>query len=307
MKNIPSVALLSSMPKNQAVPHPEWVNLQADVAGQLEDSCDLRTGAFSDFAYIADGDASTIYHGKDGWDLADNDLVISRWEGTEAEQAISMAYYLKQKEVRYMNSYLLAPGIGKLACAFALTTQGVSMPRTFHATPDMTLDIFAEAPPMEYPFVYKDDAGSRGRNNYLIQSHADLARTVEETRHLGMIAQEFVPNDGDYRVMVLDGHADIAIRRAGRKGTHLNNISQGAVPEIMSIDALDPEVVKDCERAAAILKLDVAGVDVGIDSRTGKHYLWEVNRTPDLASDDPYLPEITASYGNMIKKTLGLL
>lgn len=301
--NEQSVAIVISAPKNQP-PHPDWLHLQTDVSSQLQDTCRLRTDTFSDLVYVADGEASTIYHNAEGWDLAGNDLVISRWEGAESEKAVSMAYYLQMKNIRFMNRYLLAPGVGKLASAFALTTQGVSVPTTFHASPEITLDLFTSTPPLEYPFIYKADVASRGRNNFLIHSSDDLARAVERTEHLDMIAQAYVPNVGELRVIILNGKAEIVQHWPTQPGTHLNKSSQDPKPTLLPVRDINPVIIADSEKAAAILNLDVASVDIGIDAETGKHYLFEVNRTPNLANGEPFPAHMTAAYSDMIKSVL---
>src|SRR5690606_3292372 len=93
-----------------------------------------------------------------------------------------------------------------------------------------------------------------------------------------------IPNEGDYRILVFGGKPVLALYRRSQEESHLNNTSQGATADLVSVDAIDPTIVADVIQAAAVEKFEVAGVDAMIDRVTGRHYILEVNQSPQLAT-----------------------
>ena len=96
------------------------------------------------------------------------------------------------------------------------------------------------------------------------------------------LIQEYVPNDYDMRVFILDGKFLVAIKRSSTDGFY-NNVSQGGKAE--KIDITEEEKLI-CIKAASIAKLRLAGVDM---VRTEKGPLvFEVNKSPQLDIFTPF-------------------
>ena len=89
--------------------------------------------------------------------------------------------------------------------------------------------------------------------------------------------QEFLPTDGDIRVLVVGYKAIGAMKRHLVPGDFRANISQGADAEKFQ---LTPEIIEYAEKAAKITNTEFAGVDL-IESK-GKFYVIEVNRSPQF-------------------------
>ena len=100
------------------------------------------------------------------------------------------------------------------------------------------------------------------------------------------VVQRFIENDGDYRVVVLGDHSETVIFRQRPKDadTHLNNTSQGASAMLVDISALPQGLCEDAVAAAQVNGLAVAGVDMMVDQKTGRHVILEVNGAPQLAT-----------------------
>ena len=95
--------------------------------------------------------------------------------------------------------------------------------------------------------------------------------------------QEFIPNDGDYRILVA-GDNILGIERKAVEGSHLNNTSQGGSARLVSQDVLPEGMIADARRIARHLDMTIAGVDALIDKHTGEYYFLEVNSQPQLMS-----------------------
>ena len=65
--------------------------------------------------------------------------------------------------------------------------------------------------------------------------------------------------------------------------THLNNIAAGGRGELIDPSSLPERLIDDAVAAAVAEGLQVAGVDMIVDSETGKWYVMEVNGSPALA------------------------
>ncbi len=129
---------------------------------------------------------------------------------------------------------------------------------------------------LSFPVVYKTD-GSKGRNVH-------IANTVEELRALVAskqpqvlaLVQPFIENTFDTRTIVAFGEVLGSIKRTRTTG-YLNNIAQGAIPEVYTLTDTEKEIAI---RAAQVCGIDVAGVDM-IHTEEGPVVL-EVNKSPQV-------------------------
>lgn len=277
----------------------DWALLSNAIQELLGSEYEIKQAGLSRLAFLAAGKHMKVWHPKEGWDLIDFDLVVFRWVGQEQERAISAAHYLRSKGVPFIDQYLLMPGKGKLAGVFLRTANGLPSPRTFYASHEISKAVFKNQPPFDYPLVLKADAGRKGRDNYLIHNYDELCQILDQNQHLTMIAQEFIPNDGDLRVLVLNNKIKLVMRRKSKTGSHLNNISQGAEASLLPMDYLSKKIQVACKRAAQLEHLQVAGVDLIIDKRTAKYYFLEINRAPQLFTG-AFVDEKIQAYADMV-------
>jgi len=115
---------------------------------------------------------------------------------------------------------------------------------------------------------------------------------VESEEQLGdppYYLQEYIPNDRDFRVFVIDGEAVGAIMRVSDSLTH--NIHQGGCGSAISIT---PEINEIASRATRSAGVDYGGVDLLIhdDSYT----VLEVNGTPNWHCMEAPIPRLLAEY-----------
>ena len=296
---VKKILFLRSAQRKETDVSRDWGSLKSGVGGNLGKNYQVTVSLLSELAFLVDGENSRIWSPQHGWDIADFDLVVFRLVGEELEKAIAAAHYLNGKGVLFIDTYLLARGKGKLAGAFLRNAENLPAPKTLYAEPAVLKAILSKEKTLEYPFVLKADGGRKGRDNYLIKSFAELDKKLKASKYLRMLAQEYIPNDGDMRILVLAGKARLIILRKAVEGTHLNNTSMGGAAELIDIASLPQNILRDCERAAKLEQLQVAGVDVMIDKETGRHYIIEVNRAPQLATG-AFVDSKIAAYANML-------
>ncbi|MEM2124533.1 MAG: ATP-grasp domain-containing protein [Methanolinea sp.] len=101
--------------------------------------------------------------------------------------------------------------------------------------------------------------------------------------------QEYVPNDRDFRVFVIDGEAVSAIERVSDTLAH--NIHQGGIGRPVEIDPLMADRAVAAARAVGV---DYGGVDL---LRRGDDYcVLEVNGTPNWHCMGVNIPALLAMY-----------
>lgn len=178
---------------------------------------------------------------------------------------------------------------GKVSQYARLHSVGVSLPKTVMINTSILstqYDRFVSL--LGLPFVLKDPAADKGLRNYLIRNPDDFSRAVAltEPQQLYFVAQEFIENTGDLRVVVFDKKVELVIgrRAAEDSDTHLNNTSTGGSAVLVPLDEFDSELKSMSVRAAIALNRQVAGVDLIKDEKTGKWYILEVNNAPQIAS-----------------------
>jgi glutathione synthase/RimK-type ligase-like ATP-grasp enzyme len=124
-----------------------------------------------------------------------------------------------------------------------------------------------------YPVLAKPPDGTCGRGVRLIETEADFQRA----RNSSLIVQPFIRNDGDWRVVVIDGKAVSAIKRVGQVGKVTNNIATGSYAIAERDPAVLERVFEVAEAAASALEFDYVGIDVIRDLDNGGFYFLEAN------------------------------
>lgn len=132
---------------------------------------------------------------------------------------------------------------------------------------------------LKFPIIQKPDYGSQGDQISLLKSKKDIRDLKIEISDF--IYQNFISNDGDFRVFVVGGKILGAIKRVARSGGFLNNVSKGGHAETVK----DLEILSKLERialtATSIFDLPICGVDIIYDKKTKKYRLMEINTNPE--------------------------
>lgn len=259
-----------------------WFGLTDGAEKRLK-GARVSVTALSELTYITGNKVTAIYDNDQGFDISDFDLVVFRTVGDWFEWGVAAAHYLKQKNVKFIDEYLLTEARGKLACSFARQA-AVPVPTTVYAKGSKNMDEAIHRVQLTFPLVLKADIAKKGDDNYLIESRQEFEKKLSSLGDKAMIAQEYIPNDGDYRLLTLNGKVRLAFLRQAAPGAYLNNTSKGGSAHLINLADLSGPMIKDAEAAANIERLQVAGVDLIINKQTGEHHILEVNRAPQVAT-----------------------
>lgn len=191
---------------------------------------------------------------------------------------------------------------GKLSQMIIFHLAGLPVPSTIasYSNPLLLDRAIADMP---MPFIVKANNAMMGSDNYKVESVDALTDVLSDSEQR-FVVQEFVPNDGDYRVLFVgDYDKPLIFRRLSNGESHLNNTSKGARAEICDLSEFDKGVLSLCVRAAKSVGRSVTGVDIMQDVRDGSWVLLEANINPAL-SMGAYPEEKRDMYRAMISAIL---
>jgi glutathione synthase/RimK-type ligase-like ATP-grasp enzyme len=245
----------------------------------------VTMGTLRDLVFEVSADNMNIYDPKRGFSLADFDLVVFRIVRKELSRVAACCQFLQVQGIPYIDSYNKPVAISKAAAAFVGRANNIPIIPTLFSNAQQLQEMAQnDQLPFSYPMVIKDQNGKKGRLNFLVHNKKEAIAALTTPDATEFVMQQFIPNEGDYRVLIMGGKIALVIHRKSRSDSYLNNTSQGGTAELVDVSQVDKTMLDDAKRAAALEEIEVAGVDLIIDSKTGKHYIMEVNSSPQLAS-----------------------
>lgn len=262
--------------------------LAANISANNPEAINVTFATYEDLRFdIGDhGEKITVINGER--DIADFDLVYFKATTGNVDVAASAAQYLNQRGVSFIDKAVKDfSDASKLFQYVMLSRSDLAIPRSIFMLPKRMAQSYDYlAGQLGLPFVLKDVHGSNGKQNYLVTDEASFREACRQSVDQGVrcIAQAFIPNDGDYRVLIFGGKVELVVHRRAAADTHLNNTSKGGEATLVSADKLPAAIRSACILAARLLGRQVAGVDIVQDKKTGLWYCFEVNEAPQLAS-----------------------
>ena len=202
------------------------------------------------------------------------------------QQALAAAIYLDRTSVPMSTREPLGVLCDtKVSEIVTMSGNGIPLPHTFTSSSREIKTKFVKVPIFEYPFIAKAADTFGGKMNYLVKNYDGLVKALDAHPEQAFILQEYIPNDCDYRVLVMGGKIRLVMRRIrdSKSGSHLNNTSAGADSEFVQIDSLSSKMQISVLKAAKVTRRSgFAGVDLIINKITGDHYILEVNDQPAI-------------------------
>ena len=138
-----------------------------------------------------------------------------------------------------------------------------------------------------FPVIIKGSSGDRGTRVFKADNLEELEELVRNLRKSETeegkryMLQEYIENDGDYRILVLGKKVLGVMKRSSQsKDEFKNNYSVGGKVEVADL----PEEIKQLAvKAAEVCGLWVAGVDVAFRNfDKSRPVIWEVNKGPQF-------------------------
>ncbi len=285
-----------------------WIGHRTDdLFGLLSEAirqngADTSKVGLLDMAVWVESNKLRVHDLANNRDMKDYDtLYLANWrKGPEFALAVSQYMIRNSKKVvtSEMSRFLPMTKLGELVY---LSDRNIPLPRSLV----MRIKHWKKAiknkqdPPFAYPFIMKSISGSMGSENHLVKNRKQLREILAGDDQVLYVAQEFIPNDCDYRLIVMGGKVRIVIRRSRTNSdTHLNNTSAGAEGKLLELDDVSGEMKQIAEKAAsAVGRSEFAGVDIIENSETGELYVLEVNKSPQIETGSNVEKKIAAMAG----------
>ncbi|GEM_PF-4427786 len=130
---------------------------------------------------------------------------------------------------------------------------------------------------LEYPVIIKPVHGASSRGVVHLKDEAQ-ARTHQDWG--GYIAEPYIENRGEWRVFVVGGVATGAMKKVAAPGKKINHVEPGALVHAEVDEMVRDELYDIATRVSSLFHMELNGVDIVRDRRTGKLYILEVNVSP---------------------------
>lgn len=221
----------------------------------------------------------SIYLGDQ--ELKEFDAIIPRIGASHTFFGCAVVRQFEMMGVYALNeSVAISRSRDKLRSLQLLARKGIGLPVTSFAhdprTTEHLIKICGGA-----PLVIKLLEGTQGVGVVLAETKGAASSVIEAFRGLNanILAQEFIKEAGgaDIRCFVVGEKVVAAIKRQGREGEFRSNLHRGGSASVIKIT---PEERSTAVRAAKVMGLNVAGVDL-LRSNHGP-LIMEVNSSPGL-------------------------
>lgn len=219
----------------------------------------------------------------------DYDVLFFRTTGKHWEEVDLIINSITRDDVVVVDP-LVRYGKPDMACKawqmLALKKAGIEVPETIYGSLWYLFEQMKNKA-FNWPVIVKGSGGDRGTRVYKADNLEELEKLVRDLRKSEVedgkryMLQEFIPNDGDYRVLVLGEKVLGVMKRSSQSVAEFrNNYSAGGAVEVADL----PEEIKQLSvKAAKACGLAVAGVDVAFrDYDLKKPVIWEVNKGPQF-------------------------
>ncbi len=282
--------------------HADWLFFRDSLRQSIGPDVQVEMSALAQLTFLLHGEKAKVYDGAQNFSLQDFDLIIFRRISKRLDLAVAVAAFCRKKSIPYIDTYISKASSCKLGGAFLLWEHDLPTPATIYG-PTINIIQSIKQGEMSLPLIAKDNEGKQGRNNFLVHNLKELAAVLQNDR-IKFVVQPYIMNEGDYRILVLNGRARVAILRRAAPGSHLNNTSQNGMAQLIDLNDLRPDIIELAQEAALVSKVQVAGVDIIVDKNTKKASILEVNSAPQLV-DGAFVGQKMVAYAKAVKELVG--
>jgi glutathione synthase/RimK-type ligase-like ATP-grasp enzyme len=260
----------------------------AKVKQQNKLNLDYAATSFKSLLYYLEGTNTEVTNTKEGEDLAYYTLTYFKSHTGYTEFAAAAAEYLQFKGRPFVDRELANYiSDSKLTESTKLACYNLPIPPTICAQTALLSEQFDTIKKtFGLPFVLKEIASDRGRNNYLVSSRKQFDEILDRApkEHV-YLAQKYIENNALVRVYVTGSTATLAIKKSAEHHTgnrrHITKFSSDGEAKVVKVSE---EMAELAVQAAKCLERQVAGVDIVRDIHSKKWYILEVNSAPQIRS-----------------------
>ncbi|MDD3647250.1 MAG: ATP-grasp domain-containing protein [Candidatus Dojkabacteria bacterium] len=212
-------------------------------------------------------------------ELLEYDVVLFR-NGADRVTKMILGKALHNRKRLFINSgYFKDPLLSDKFYQTHMASQArIKVPKTFSLKESAPGTYKRLTEKLGSPFIMKPTTGAQGFGVKIISSEGDYARFSK--RIFKTLIQEYIPNDGDYRVLVIGHKAIGTYKRIPPKGDFRANISQGGSGKKVTDKELSKRLMEMAEKVTPLFNLEIAGIDIIKSKNTDELYFIESNSIP---------------------------
>lgn len=261
--------------------------------------------AFSDLLFeIKTGSVKISIDGRT--DLAKFDLVFIRRSGKYIRFMGAITKYLDYKKVDFVDPALREIGLSmdKATASLRLAIKGIPIPDTYFCFRD-GIEKFKRniTAGLGFPLIAKAIHSQRNEAIYILKDICDFGKLIGESRDK-FLFQKYIDIDREYRLLVMGEEVKVLEQKSKRDYSNfkVEYIDPNEQSVFLDLDQVSKQMKDLAVRCAKLLSLDIAGVDICVEKKTGKNYVFEVNRGPGMVQDPKRSPELKAFADYLIKR-----
>lgn len=222
---------------------------------------------------VFDISASDIKIYNEGVNLGDLDIFIFRGYNINFLEAQILSQRLMNAGKVVVDECLGKGGLrGKVFESIKLNQANLKIPHTYQS---LDFSGWMEVlPRIAFPALVKPLLGQKGQGIQKLASLQEARSFFQQNPH-GFLLQEYLPSDGDLRILVVGGQVLGGIKRFVVPGDFRSNVSLGGRTEPIPLNDHLKMIALTATRA---MNYEIAGVD--ILEHDSQYYVLEVNYTP---------------------------
>ena len=255
---------------------------------------ELYETTFEDLIIRVGDGTFTIFDTKNQLDLKKFRTIFIR--GLEhfdevRDVALAIRYYGKRHHIKVVNSIEYDTS-SKLAHAVRFHSQKVPVAKTIWLS-RAVLDDETVASELGFPCIMKATVSYCGKYNYLVNSYAEIVQHQTEHPDKFFVLQRKVGGAGDYRLLMIGKEKLLISYPVQTDKDYQAQASSGDGSRACDINVLPKQAIRDAEKMAKYLNMEISGSDILVDKQSGEYHFLEINAQPALvAKDDPVAPKI---------------
>lgn len=229
-----------------------------------------------------------IFKNNKGEQVNNDQFDILLWRDTDTPAVIRKviaSYFLQKGKIFIDKIWATRDWTGnKLRQVEFFSRHGLPIPKTLFV--NQFISYFKKSPQKLFqkiipilglPFIAKPIVGAQGENVLLIKSQKDFQKLKKGVTGESPLFQEFIPNDGDFRALVINKKFIGAYKRIPKKGEFRANLAQGGRGQKIKPES---KLISLSKKVAELIGIEILGVDIIRCQKSKKYYVLETNGIP---------------------------
>jgi len=231
-------------------------------------------------------------------DITKFDLVFVRRAGKYVRFMGAISKFLDNKKIKFVDPAFREIGMSmdKASSALRLAIKRIPVPQTIFCFKESVMENKNRIiKTLGFPIIAKAILSQRNQNIYILKTEDDFNKLIKISKK-EFIFQKFIDIEKEYRFLTMGAKIGVLEQKFKRNYEKIKVEYQNLTGPSVFLDlyCATQNANKIALKSAAILGLDIAGVDLAIEKLTKKIFIIEVNKGPGIEPDARTSPELKA-------------